>query len=255
MRKPRFLCITPTYDRPEFLEWSLKMWDQQRFPFARRQMLVVSTNPIEAKLPKGAESYVHGAVGVGGVKNLVANIECGVRTYINQIVAPLEEIANHYFVIWEDDDYYAPGYLAALETILDQQRTRPAAIGFGYTPYFNINNGRRRFNLHPGRSSFCATAVRADVFHKFSWEPGVRYPDVELWEYLNRAYRGQTLVVGARREMWSSPFPMIGIKHGRGTCLGAGHRRMGMEKQDAWGWLDEQVESKEYVQWLRKVGS
>jgi hypothetical protein len=117
---------------------------------------------------------------------------------------------------WEDDDWYAPGYLEALESVyLAGGR---GLAGFNSTIYYNIKHRVYSIYNHPGRASAMSTMVGRSYLQNFNWPPDdFVFLDDMMWKYPTTCAK--------RSAVWPGTAPplAVGIKHGIGKCAGEGH--------------------------------
>jgi glycosyltransferase involved in cell wall biosynthesis len=96
--EPLVSCITPTADRPEFLQLALRYFCRQDYP--RRELIVIDdgTEPVD--------DLVRGLDGVRYIR-----IEPGLSLGAKRNLA-CDEAAGSIICHWDDDDWYAPGRLS-----------------------------------------------------------------------------------------------------------------------------------------------
>lgn len=113
-------------------------------------------------------------------------------------------------LIIEDDDHYAPDWLATVAQALE----RAELVGECRARYYNIAQRKGRQLRNEGHASLCATAMRGAAIETFRrcCERSPKFIDLELW----RRHRSRHLFTGYR---------VVGIKGlpGRGG-IGMGHR-------------------------------
>jgi hypothetical protein len=139
----------------------------------------------------------------------------GDNTQAQNIMAGLERVKpSEKLVIIEDDDYYRPGYLQAVDLALSIFEL----VGESHTTYLNIANGVSHKCANDKHASLCATGMTGSAIPLFSCVVNMesKFIDIKLWE----KYRGSKLLTGSDM--------VIGIKGLPGRPgIGAGHRLKG----------------------------
>lgn len=134
------------------------------------------------------------------------------NTQARNLLAGLEECGNAApLVIIEDDDYYAPGWLARVA----QELEHAELIGECRARYYNVALRRGRQLSNDKHASLCSTAMHGKALASFrrACELRPKFIDLELW----RRHRWQHLFGGHL---------VVGIKGLPGRAgLGMGHRR------------------------------
>lgn len=117
--------------------------------------------------------------------------------------------ADERLAIIEDDDWYAPDWLTAVDRELD----RAELVGEHRARYYNVQQRSGRQLANTGHASLCSTAMRGSALQDFAEACRARpkFIDLELW----RRAHGRHLFGGHR---------VVGIKGlpGRGG-IGMGH--------------------------------
>lgn len=111
----------------------------------------------------------------------------GDNTLARNLLAGLE-IAGDRVVIIEDDDYYAPGWLSAVDAAFD----RAELVGQALSRYYHVGSTRSIDFGRQKHASLCATAVRGrakDVLKEMCQQTS-RGIDLKLW----RRHEGQHLM-------------------------------------------------------------
>lgn len=123
--------------------------------------------------------------------------EPGQNTQARNLAAGLEVIpADASVVVWEDDDYYAPGYLADVAKWL----VRHELVGESHARYFNVATGRGKAMNNMRHASLCSTAMRDGALRSFrkAVTQADKFIDMTLWRsFPGRLYR-TTHVVGIK---------------------------------------------------------
>ena len=120
--------------------------------------------------------------------------ESGQNTQARNLAAGLEWIdADERVVIWEDDDYYAPGYLADVAKWL----ARHELVGESHARYFNVATGRGKAMHNTRHASLCSTAMRGIGLRAFrkAVAQADKFIDMTLWRSCpGRLFRTQHVV-------------------------------------------------------------
>lgn len=123
--------------------------------------------------------------------------EAGQNTQARNLAAGLEVIGpDESVAIIEDDDYYAPGYLADMARWLER---RPLA-GEMRARYYNITTGRGREMGNVRHASLCSTGVRAEGLRAFraAVAKADKFIDLTLWRSLPGRLYSTRHVVGIK---------------------------------------------------------
>ena len=151
--------------------------------------------------------------------------EAGQNTQARNLAAGLDWIDNdERLVIIEDDDYYAPGYLADVARWLERREL----VGESHARYYNIATGRGK-NMHNERhASLCSTAMRGDGIRAFrkAVASADKFIDMTLWRSMPGKLYATRHVVGIK-----------GIA-GRGG-IGSGHRDTFGHPMNLADWIGE----------------
>lgn len=139
----------------------------------------------------------------------------GQNTQARNLIDGLEHVrADERLIIIEDDDYYAPGYLADVDKWLD----RADLVGESMARYFNVATGVGKQLTNTAHCSLCSTAMKGPAIEAFrrAVAKNKKFIDIELW----RSFRGKKYISKTRH--------VVGIKGlpGRGG-IGCGHRITG----------------------------
>lgn len=120
--------------------------------------------------------------------------QAGQNTQARNLAAGLEAIADDEAVaIWEDDDYYASGYLADVAKWLESDEL----VGESHARYYNVSTGRGRLMENARHASLCSTAFRDDglVAFRRAVAKADKFIDMTLWRsYPGRLYRTRHVV-------------------------------------------------------------
>ena len=148
----------------------------------------------------------------------------GQNTLARNLRAALQFVRGDRIVFVEDDDYYGPDYLAAMDDILSHQPIagqRPAR-------YYNVAHARYREFQNISHASLCQTGIRIEVRTLFERMLAVQPSAVDfgLWS----CFRDMPPVIGNS---------VVGIKGMPGRKgIGIGHDATGE------GWTDDPDGSK-----------
>ena len=109
-----------------------------------------------------------------------------------KLVQPNERVA-----VIEDDDYYAPGWLARVDAELNEYDL----IGQGWNCYYHVKTGAIRINDNDTHASLCASAFKGKALEVFrrQCERAPRLIDVPMWRHAPRRHCFKArLVVGMK---------------------------------------------------------
>lgn len=197
-------------DRPQFVRQAVRLLDAQtRQPDVR---YLVDTPPTSDR----PDSYLR----------LQQGLQRAIRDHV-----------THLF-FWDDDEYYAPTYIAAM---LAHWPETTHVLGISNIVYYHLRMRRwveRDFPIHACMS---ATAIQVLPFTFYTFPASEPYlVDVALW----RAARG----AGINAELWQQPGPgeqplVIGMKHGQGWTTGSHHWPPAEFTHDdsSRSWLEEHI--------------
>lgn len=120
--------------------------------------------------------------------------EPGQNTQARNLAAGLAVIPDDARVaVWEDDDYYAPGYLADVARWLE----RDVLVGESHARYYNVATGRGKAMHNTRHASLCSTAFRDEGLAAFrrAVAQGSKFIDMKLWRSCpGRLYRTRHVV-------------------------------------------------------------
>lgn len=123
--------------------------------------------------------------------------EAGQNTQARNLAAGLDVIdSDESVVVWEDDDYYAPGYLADMAKWLER---RPL-VGEMRARYYNITTGKGREMGNVRHASLCSTGVRAEGLRAFraAVAKADKFIDLTLWRSMPGRLYSTRHVVGIK---------------------------------------------------------
>jgi hypothetical protein len=192
-------AITPTGDRPLAFALLQRWVSRQTRP--PDQWLVVDdgASPLE---PVVSMDYVRRE----------RRPEDPQHTLIANLRAAFPLVRGDRIVILEDDEYYAPGYLAAMEAQLASHEV----VGIRCSKYYHLPTGRWANIGNRTHASLAQTAFRASFLPTFAKElRGDTYLDIRLWR-----------AIGARGHLFGdeSASLYLGIKGLPGRPgIGQGH--------------------------------
>jgi len=114
-------------------------------------------------------------------------------------------------IFWEDDDWYAPGYIERMVTEWETAG-KPDIFGVGYSIYYHLFSCKFWKSVHWGRASAMSTMVKSSALKDYKWpDDSEVWLDIDMWKKI----KGTT---------FEPLFPIsIGIKHGLGVFGGIGH--------------------------------
>ena len=138
-------------------------------------------------------------------------------------------------VLWEDDDYYSPGYLETMVREWDAYG-RPDIFGTNYTIYYHLKLKKYFTMHHHDRASAMNTLIKPNL--KIKWpSDNDPYTDIALWMQLKGVTFRPSKVIS------------IGIKHNIGLTGGRNHNdRLHRYKFDNDGFIESvmDIESLEF---------
>ena len=152
--------------------------------------------------------------------------EAGQNTQARNLAAGLEVIDRDELVVcWEDDDYYAPGYLSDVANWLESADL----VGECRARYYNVATGHGRQLGNRQHASLCSTAVKGDglALLRQAVKRSPKFIDLELWRMFARKQLHETRHV-------------VGIKGmpGRGG-IGVGHHKDFGKAMSLRDWIGE----------------
>jgi len=104
------------------------------------------------------------------------------HTMIMNMKEAVKHIQGAYILIMEDDEYYAPGYIAALADTL----SRHEVAGIGRSKYYHLPTGGYLRHNNLGHASLAQMGFRASFLPEFlSVLDGDQFLDIRLWKLLN----------------------------------------------------------------------
>ena len=117
-------------------------------------------------------------------------------------------------VAWEDDDFYPKDYI---ETMVKNWDDKYDLLGINKTIYYHLKVKRYRVIPHPAHSSMMSTVIKAGL--KIDWpKDSEPFLDMILWAKMN----GKLM----------HDVKALGIKHGMGLTVGAGHNTLFYRAED-----------------------
>lgn len=144
---PQVTCITPTGDRPlAFALCQLWMARQTRKP---DQWIVVDDGHVPTKPITQMVEYVRRDPMPG---------EPRVTLSLNLLKA-IDLIRGDLVFIIEDDDYYAPSYIASLAAALEKHEI----VGIGCGRYYHVSTGQYKRHPNTAHASLGSTAFRKSI--------------------------------------------------------------------------------------------
>lgn len=193
--------ITPTGDRPQALALCVKYMERQLLKPDVWLVVNDGTTPLPP-LPAFAQVIT---------RDTSQDVK-GVHTLPLQLRAALPHLYTDTTVFMEDDDWYAPTYLAYMADAL----TRYDLIGQGNTIYYGVKDRTYICCYNNAHASLAATGMTLPVYPWLAKaaRAGDAHVDLELWQM----FKGRSFV-----DMSYSPRQYIGIKQmpGRqGTTAG-----------------------------------
>ena len=182
--------LTATGARPE--AWAICERLMARQTYAGQvRWVIVDDGPVAQPVAFQREGWTLEAV------RPMPRWEAGQNTQARNLAAGLEVIgADESVVIVEDDDYYAPGYLADMAKWLER---RPL-VGEMRARYYNITTGKGREMGNVRHASLCSTGVRADGLRAFraAVAKADKFIDLTLWRSMPGRLYSTRHVVGIK---------------------------------------------------------
>lgn len=168
----RITCITPTGDRP--LAFALCQRWMMRQTMQADQWIVVDDgrNPAEPSVPM---EYVRREPRGDDPK-------CTLAVNLREA---LPRITGNKILVIEDDEYYAPGYIAEMSRRLDVYEL----VGICRSKYYHVPTGGYMTNGNGGHASLAETGFRASFLPVVSSCIGkgidIHWLDTQLWRIAN----------------------------------------------------------------------
>lgn len=204
----KLAVLTPTGDRP------------QAFALAERYMLAQTLQPDLWFVTDDGATPIDGTLGQSMIR-LPQWTQSGTSQHRNMIelLAAAERSDADAFVIWEDDDRYAPAYLERCAELLQQYEL------IGETParYYNVKTRHWRTFRNDTHASLCQTAFRRSMIQPMREVVATgQWIDMAFWpRYLSRGH------------LWEG-YNVLGIKGMPGRAgISNAHR-----ETESWGHYD-----------------
>lgn len=169
--------ITPTGDRP--LAFALCQKWMRKQTSQPDQWIVVDDGKVALK-PDASMEYIRRKPHPNDPPHTLSlNLE-----------ASLPLIKGNKIIIIEDDEYYAPKYVAEMALKLDQYEI----VGIGNAKYYHLNSGRYYRHGNMNRASLAQTAFRDSFLPEFKeilkMNIGSPFIDARFWEKIGGSGRG-----------------------------------------------------------------
>lgn len=196
----RINLITPTRNRPQAFDL-LQAWMARQTYSGPIQWLVVNDGNAEYEYRLGQTVLNRRSDGSEG-HSICANL-----------LLAFEHVRGDAVLIIEDDDWYAPTYIAEMAVAL----AKADLVGSTPAVYYNIRNRRMRTFENPSHSSLAQTGFRRSVLDLATAiaKRGLTTIDQQLW----RDFNGSKLLIPNRRLQ-------VGIKGMPGEPgIGVGHKK------------------------------
>jgi hypothetical protein len=180
--------LTPTGDRPE--AWELcQRWMQRQTYTGPVRWLVVDDGKVEMSSFFKRDGYQFEKYRLKPMNQ---------NTQARNLLFLLGKIDYSLPVVcWEDDDYYAPGWLDRVDKELDEHDL----VGQGWNCYYHVKTGAIRINDNDKHASLCASAFKGGALKVFrtQCERGPRLIDAALWRHCSRRHVfNARLVIGMK---------------------------------------------------------
>lgn len=167
---PFIVALCPTFRHPEQLANSLHLWNQQTYPAHRRHLVILDD--------AGTFCEQHGPnwslyADAQRAPTLPAKYNRLLELGRHPRSLPHNQQVDAY-AVWEDDDIYLPGYLAAHASVLQTcELSKPTRIWTDYKKGEVIEeSGAGRFHS--------SLAFRADLIHRVGGWPPTKRADFDL---------------------------------------------------------------------------
>lgn len=237
-RKPRgykegsLTLITPTGDRP--LAFALCQNWMRKQTLQPDQWIVVDDGKIPMK-PYVPMQYIRRKPKSDDPKH----------TMLLNFKAAMPLVKGEKIIFIEDDEYYAPEYIATMAHGLNQYEI----IGIGNSKYYHLNSGKYYRHGNVSRASLAQTAFRQSFLAEFNelLNSGDTYLDIRMWKKLEFSERGFIFVKNFNDNLY------VGIKGLPGRPgIGIGHdtdhsmykvypRDSSREILKQWTWKDHDI--------------
>ena len=174
-KKINVTVITLTGDRPEALDLCSRwMRDQTVKP---DQWLVIDDGekPHPPVIPAQAGIHI----------DYIRREPCPddpPHTMIINMKEAVKHVKGDVIIIMEDDEYYAPRYIEALDEKLEKYEV----VGVGRSKYYHLPSGKYLKDCNMDNASLAQTAFRASFLPEFvALLEGDQYVDMRIWKHIN----------------------------------------------------------------------
>jgi len=178
--------ITPTGDRP--LAFALCQNWMRKQTLQPYQWIVIDDGKIPVR-PRESLTFGSRIIPMHYVRREPKKREPRCTLVLNLLIA-LPLIKGNKIIIIEDDEYYAPGYVAEMATRLDKHEV----VGIGNTKYYHLFSGGNYRHKNKENASLAQTAFRDSFLPEFKkiLNTNVEEPriDKEIWQKLKGSDRG-----------------------------------------------------------------
>ena len=159
--------ITPTSDRPEAFQLCQRWMSRQTYT-GELQWIVADDGHEPATCTMGQEH----------VRRPPSDDPR--RSFLGNLLAAIERVRHDKVVFVEDDDWYAPEYLAQMDRWLDEAEL----VGEAGARYYHLPTRRYHFCGNTEHASLAQTGLRADRLRQMADEisgANTTFVDVRLW--------------------------------------------------------------------------
>jgi len=179
--------LTPTRDRPEAFRLCVKWMQRQTYVGAVQWIIVDDSNETTSLEVPGMADLMS-RWDVAYVRRNPSDIVC---TLQDNLLVAIPKIGSEKVIFAEDDEWYAPGYVAAMAVLLDEAEL----VGECGARYFNVKSRRWWKPNNQKHASLCRTAIRSSMLPvlaeacKSSKEANDVFVDLRLWGVVNGGSR------------------------------------------------------------------
>ena len=167
--------ITPTRDRPEAFDLCKKWMSRQTYE-RLVQWIIVDDGDIPTSYTDNPKSNIL-------AYSLRRNPSSDVCTLQDNLLHAIPHIQGECVLIFEDDEFYAPGYLSAMASMLDEA----VLVGEKNAHYYNVASRRWHNSGNTTHASLCRTGFRKSLIGAFrqicmeSKRANDVFVDIRLW--------------------------------------------------------------------------
>ena len=224
---PFVTAVCPTFRHPELLANSVALWQAQDYPLDRRVLLILDDDPtFDPQVALGWELYA--------IPGRLPTISAKYNTLLGQMPSYTDVVA-----VWEDDDFYLPGYISShVKALRGAEFSKAATVLSDYTGQLVIENAEGRF--HSSR------AFRAGLIKRVGGWPDTRRADFD-----QQLMNSLAVAAGGRvARPWADTERPEFVYHWH---TGAAHCQSTMRSPDDETWYDRAEQSYQKVPFVGKL--